>query len=95
MLARVAGAALGRDVEVGSDQSHAAAEAGQLHSNPLLPKLVCSAFSRKHGSPVSGSHISPNVSTLSYAVDVPSSVKQVLAVQTFPSLCLTNLNFSG
>ncbi|GAB0182105.1 hypothetical protein GRJ2_000675800 [Grus japonensis] len=39
VLARVADAALRRDVEAGSDQSHAAAEAGQLHANPLLPKL--------------------------------------------------------
>lgn len=63
VLARVADAALGRDGEAGSDQSHAAAEAGQLHANPLLPKLVCSAFSCKHGSSVAGSHISQDVST--------------------------------
>lgn len=65
--------ALGRDVEAGCLQSHAAAEAGQLHSNPLLPKLVSSAFSCKHGSPVSGSHITPGVSTGSCALDMPSS----------------------
>lgn len=86
VLAHVDGAVLGSDIEAGSDQSHAAAEAGQLHSNPLLPKLVCSAFSCKHGSPVSGSHINPNISTWSCTVDMPSSGETGFALRG-PSLC--------
>lgn len=39
--------ALGGDVETASDQNHAAAETGKLHSNLFLPKVVCSAFSWK------------------------------------------------
>lgn len=59
---------LGGDIETGSAQNHAAAETEKLHSNPLLPKLVCSAFSWKYGSMISGSHISPNISTWSLLV---------------------------
>lgn len=54
------------DVETGSSQNHAAAETGKLHSNALLPRLICSAFSWKYGSLISGSHISPNIFTWSH-----------------------------
>lgn len=81
---------LGRDIETDSDQSHAAAEAGQLHSNPLLPKLACSAFSCKHGSPVSGSH-SPSWACWICLL----LVRQALCRTDLPFRCLTNLNFSG
>lgn len=88
---------LGKDVETGSDQSHAAAEAGQLLSNRLLPKLVCCVFSCKHGSPVcGGSCISPGVSTWSCAGGYAFFWSDRLcAAWTFPLLCLTSLNFFG
>lgn len=88
--------ALGGDIETASDQNHAAAETGKLHSNLFLPKVVCSAFSWKYGSLVSGSHISPNISTWSCTHRHAFFWwNGVCAMWTFPSLCLTNLNFFG
>lgn len=47
-------------------------------------------------SPVSGSHISPNFSTRSCACGcVFSWWNRLCTLQTFPSLCLINLNFSA
>lgn len=79
-----AGAAQGRDIKAGFDQSQSAAEGGWLHSNPPLPKLVCSAFSYNHVCPLSGLHSSLDISIWSYAVDMASSVRQALRQADLP-----------